>query len=130
MDVNARGAYYCYRFAGEQMVKQGHGGRIVGASSVMGKKGTYTLHRVIYIFANELAVGRDMVATYSASKFAVRGLTQSAGQYGFPYLLYHVAHDVRLRSGRVGEVRNHCQRVCSGAHRYTDEYVFPPSLCR
>ena len=78
MAVNARGAYYCYRFAGEQMVKQGHGGRIVGASSVMGKK------------------GRDMVATYSASKFAVRGLTQSAadalGKYGITVNAYAPGH--------------------------------------
>jgi NAD(P)-dependent dehydrogenase (short-subunit alcohol dehydrogenase family) len=43
------------------MVKQGGAGRIIGASSLAGKK------------------GHAMYAGYCASKFAVRGLTQSAG---------------------------------------------------
>jgi NAD(P)-dependent dehydrogenase (short-subunit alcohol dehydrogenase family) len=43
------------------MLKQGRGGRIVGASSAVGKQG---------------AAGSS---AYCASKFAVRGLTQSLG---------------------------------------------------
>ena len=37
--VNARGVFLCYKYAVEQMIKQGKGGRIIGASSVVGKQG-------------------------------------------------------------------------------------------
>ncbi|KAF7377404.1 hypothetical protein MSAN_00162000 [Mycena sanguinolenta] len=60
MNVNARGTFLCYKYAGIQMIKQGHGGRIIGASSIAGKQGL-AFH-----------------AAYSASKFAVRGITQAA----------------------------------------------------
>ncbi|KAJ7256224.1 NAD(P)-binding protein [Mycena haematopus] len=60
MNINARGTFLCYKYAGLQMIKQGHGGRIIGASSVAGKKGL------------------AFQAAYCASKFAIRGLTQAA----------------------------------------------------
>ncbi|KAJ7776318.1 NAD-binding protein [Mycena metata] len=60
MEVNARGAFLCYKYAGIQMIKQGRGGRLIAASSVAGKQGT------------------PQLPAYSASKFAVRGLTQAA----------------------------------------------------
>ncbi|KAJ6498506.1 hypothetical protein C8R47DRAFT_1068784 [Mycena vitilis] len=60
MNINARGVFLCYKYAGLQMIKQGNGGRIIGASSILGKQASP---------AN---------AAYSASKFAVRGLTQAA----------------------------------------------------
>ncbi|KAJ7234764.1 NAD(P)-binding protein [Mycena haematopus] len=60
MNVNARGTFLCYKYAGLQMIKQGHGGRIIGASSVAGKKGL------------------AFQTAYCASKFAIRGLTQAA----------------------------------------------------
>ncbi|KAF4607261.1 hypothetical protein EYR38_001322 [Pleurotus pulmonarius] len=63
--VNVRGTFLCYKHAADAMIKQGRGGRIVGACSIAGKKGY-----------------PDSPA-YSSSKFAVRGLTQSAAQeYG------------------------------------------------
>lgn len=37
--INARGNFLCYKYAGQQMIKQGRGGRIIGASSVVGKQG-------------------------------------------------------------------------------------------
>jgi len=37
--VNTRGVFLCYKYAVEQMIKQGKGGRIIGASSIAGKKG-------------------------------------------------------------------------------------------
>ena len=43
------------------MVLQGRGGRIIGASSMAGK------------------LGQPLGTAYSASKFAIRGLTQTAG---------------------------------------------------
>ncbi|KAI0945020.1 hypothetical protein AcV7_001666 [Taiwanofungus camphoratus] len=60
MSVNLRGVMLCYKYAGVQMIKQGRGGRIIAASSMAGKKGMINL------------------PAYSASKFAVRGITQSA----------------------------------------------------
>ena len=62
MAVNIRGPFLCYKYAAQQMIKQGRGGRIIGGSSVAGK------------------VGLPLGATYSASKFALRGLTQTAGK--------------------------------------------------
>ncbi|KAJ6606868.1 hypothetical protein B0H10DRAFT_2074116 [Mycena sp. CBHHK59/15] len=74
MSVNARGSFLCYKYAGIQMIKQGRGGRIIGASSVAGKKGF------------------EFQSPYCASKFAVRGLTQSAalefGAYGITVNAY------------------------------------------
>ncbi|KAI0318618.1 hypothetical protein OF83DRAFT_930305 [Amylostereum chailletii] len=60
LSVNVRGVLLCYKHAARQMVAQGHGGRILGASSVGG------------------LLARPALIAYSASKFAVRGLTQSA----------------------------------------------------
>ncbi|KAJ7722871.1 acetoin reductase family protein [Mycena maculata] len=62
MEVNARGTFLCYKYAAMQMIKQGHGGRIIGAASICAKKGVPSL------------------GAYSASKFAIRGLTQTAAQ--------------------------------------------------
>jgi NAD(P)-dependent dehydrogenase (short-subunit alcohol dehydrogenase family) len=43
MTVNARGVFLCYKFAAEVMIKQGQGGRIVGASSIAGKQSKINL---------------------------------------------------------------------------------------
>ncbi|PPQ81829.1 hypothetical protein CVT26_009917 [Gymnopilus dilepis] len=68
LDVNATGAFLCYREAAKSMIERGVKGRIVGASSVAGKR------------------GEPLAGAYSASKFALRGLTQVAAsewaQYG------------------------------------------------
>lgn len=39
MQVNATSTFLCYKYAAMQMVKQGRGGRIIGASSAVGKRG-------------------------------------------------------------------------------------------
>jgi meso-butanediol dehydrogenase / (S,S)-butanediol dehydrogenase / diacetyl reductase len=61
MSVNLRGVFLCYQ-AARQMIRQGGGGKIIGAASIAAHKG----------FA--------MLGHYSASKWAVRGLTQAAAQ--------------------------------------------------
>ena len=61
-EVNVLGVVHCYRAAGRQMIAQGRGGRLIGAASV-------AAHRA----------GKWQSA-YSASKFAVRGLSQSLAQ--------------------------------------------------
>lgn len=38
--VNVKGTFLCFKYAAQQMVAQGRGGRLVGASSVAGKIGT------------------------------------------------------------------------------------------
>ena len=60
--VNGRGVFLCYTEAARQMIKQGHGGKIIGASSIAGHKGF------------------GLLGVYSSSKFGVRGLTQAAAQ--------------------------------------------------
>ncbi|KAF9440862.1 NAD(P)-binding protein [Macrolepiota fuliginosa MF-IS2] len=62
MGINARGTFLCYKYAAKAMIVQGRGGRIIGASSVAGKQ------------------GMGHASAYTASKFAIRGLTQSAAQ--------------------------------------------------
>ncbi|KAJ7641866.1 hypothetical protein FB45DRAFT_786017 [Roridomyces roridus] len=61
MNINARGTFLCYKHAGVQMMAQGRGGRIIGACSASGKR-----------------AGSAFTSAYVASKFAIRGLTQSA----------------------------------------------------
>lgn len=67
LDVNIKGTFLCFQHAARQMIKQGRGGRIIGASSQAGKQGC------------------PMLAAYSASKFAVRGLTQAAAAEWGPH---------------------------------------------
>lgn len=59
MNVNAKGTFFGSQVAAMQMIKQGNGGKIINISSQAGKMG-------IPFFAH-----------YSASKFAVTGLTQA-----------------------------------------------------
>lgn len=59
MDVNAKGVFFCDQAAAIQMIKQGQGGKIINASSGAGRRGSKNL------------------SPYSASKFAVVGITQS-----------------------------------------------------
>ncbi|KAK7030884.1 Endocytosis and vacuole integrity protein [Paramarasmius palmivorus] len=60
--VNFKGVFFAYKYAAKQMIAQGRPGRIIGASSVTGKQGAQSL------------------SVYSATKFAVRGLTQVAAR--------------------------------------------------
>ena len=62
MAVNGRGVFLCYTEAARRMIHQGTGGKIIGAASIAAHKG----------FA--------LLGHYSASKWAVRGLTQAAAQ--------------------------------------------------
>lgn len=61
-DVNIKGTYWGIQAAAAQLKKQGHGGRIINAASLASVEGS------------------AFQSAYSASKFAVRGLTQSAAK--------------------------------------------------
>jgi meso-butanediol dehydrogenase/(S,S)-butanediol dehydrogenase/diacetyl reductase len=67
MDVNLKGVLHCYQSAARQMIAQGRGGRLIGAASVAAHRG-----------------GRWQSA-YSASKFGVRGMSQSIAQELAPH---------------------------------------------
>ena len=41
LGVNFKGTFFCFKHAAKQLIKQGKGGRLVGASSIAGKKGMY-----------------------------------------------------------------------------------------
>ena len=58
-DINFHGVFNCYQAAAKQMIKQGTGGKLIGAASIVAFKP----------FA--------LLSHYSASKWAVRGLTQA-----------------------------------------------------
>lgn len=62
LDVNVKGTLYGIQAAAKQLKEQGHGGTIINAASIAGHEGF------------------DFLASYSASKFAVRGLTQVASK--------------------------------------------------
>ena len=62
LDVNVKGVLFGIQAAAKQLKAQGHGGTIINAASIAGHEGF------------------DFLATYSASKFAVRGLTQVASK--------------------------------------------------
>ncbi|MCA2390194.1 MULTISPECIES: acetoin reductase [Lactococcus] len=61
-DVNIKGTYWGIQAAATQLKKQGHGGRIINAASLASVEGS------------------ALQSAYSASKFAVRGLSQSAAK--------------------------------------------------
>lgn len=61
-DVNIKGTYWGIQAAAKQFKKQGNGGRIVNAASLASVEGS------------------ALQSAYSASKFAIRGLTQSAAK--------------------------------------------------
>ncbi|KAL5455481.1 hypothetical protein PMIN06_004431 [Paraphaeosphaeria minitans] len=58
-DINVFGVFNCYTTAAKQMIKQGSGGKLLGAASIVAFKP----------FA--------LLSHYSASKWAVRGMTQA-----------------------------------------------------
>ena len=104
MAVNARGPMLCYKYAAKQMIAQGRGGRIIGAkfsyffllarADMKMSRGMFGSRQkrsscTIAIFndmAHIIGTGFDFISAYSASKFAIRGLTQAAGIpfFGFP----------------------------------------------
>ncbi|KIJ23872.1 hypothetical protein M422DRAFT_237633 [Sphaerobolus stellatus SS14] len=59
MDVNLTGTFLCYKAAAKQLLAQEKGGRIIGASSMHGKR------------------GHARAGAYCVTKFGIRALTQS-----------------------------------------------------
>ncbi|TXT11182.1 hypothetical protein VHUM_01933 [Vanrija humicola] len=72
--INVRGVMYCYQAAAKQMIKQGHGGKLIAACSISGITTT------------------EGQSAYCATKFAVRALNQGAaielGKHGITANVY------------------------------------------
>lgn len=62
LEVNIKGVLFGMKAAAKQMKEQGDGGKIINAASIAGREGF------------------DLLSPYTASKFAVVGLTQSASK--------------------------------------------------
>jgi meso-butanediol dehydrogenase/(S,S)-butanediol dehydrogenase/diacetyl reductase len=62
MDINVKGVMYGIRAAANQMIKQGTGGKIINACSIAGQEGF------------------EMLSSYSATKFAVKGITHATAK--------------------------------------------------
>jgi NAD(P)-dependent dehydrogenase (short-subunit alcohol dehydrogenase family) len=71
--VNVKGTFLCCRAVARAMIERGQGGKIINMSSISGK------------------VGKPRYAAYAASKFAVRGFTQSLAQELAP-------HDIQVNA--------------------------------
>ncbi|KIM78029.1 hypothetical protein PILCRDRAFT_824745 [Piloderma croceum F 1598] len=71
--VTVRGTSFCYKYAGLQMVSQGRGGRIIGASSLAGKKGTG-----LWVLCNEVHCPRLNAERGSSSELGKHGITVNA----------------------------------------------------
>lgn len=105
------------------MVKQGRGGRIIGASSLAGKTGAHLTcmltHKTDLI--SVIIQGWPTLTAYGSSKFAVRALTQNAGWWlitlnfirGFFFSYTQV-----FGSTGLGEIWHHSQRLCTRLERF------------
>ncbi|KAI0746829.1 acetoin reductase family protein [Daedaleopsis nitida] len=105
INVNIKGVFFSYKYAAMQLIKQGDGGRIVGAASIASK------------------VGSPGQAVYCATKFAVRGLTQSAamdyGKYGITVNAYAPGATETPLLDRLDQVHSEATGEPRGAHKET-----------
>jgi NAD(P)-dependent dehydrogenase (short-subunit alcohol dehydrogenase family) len=67
LDINTTAVFLCTKFVGQEMIRQGQGGRIINIASNAAKQGS------------------TLGAAYSASKFAVLGLTETSALDLAPY---------------------------------------------
>ncbi|KAJ8688921.1 hypothetical protein PTI98_012994 [Pleurotus ostreatus] len=102
--VNVRGVLLCYQAAARLMIEQKRGGRIIGASSIGGKKAGV------------------MIGAYSASKFAVRSLTQTAGTMAPSMMKLSLVHPLTAHpfSTGVGRTWNYSECICPRCNRDGD----------
>ncbi|GAB7356253.1 hypothetical protein MBLNU459_g7067t1 [Dothideomycetes sp. NU459] len=123
MGINVRGVFLCYSIAAKQMIKQGGGGKLIGACSVSGYRPS------------------GKAPAYCTSKWAVRGLTQTAalelGEHGITVNAYcpgSVKTDMSLvfakRLAR-DQAQNNAEEVYkASAHRKNaiDQELFPEDI--
>ena len=59
--INVRGTFLCYKYAATQMIAQGRGGRIIGATSATGKRGKVSSYLVSSKSASQEEFRREHV---------------------------------------------------------------------
>ena len=80
LTVNTSSVFLCYQHAGRRMIAEGHReGRIIGASSYVGKRREWSIY-ALDVEADLVHTAAPWLNSYGASKFAIRGLTQCAGE--------------------------------------------------
>lgn len=82
MATNAQGVFLCYRHAALKMVEQGRGGRIIGTLGIRQAPSSNPSPLYPIVAGASFITGKvgDKAGfAYTASKFAIRGMTQSAG---------------------------------------------------
>lgn len=109
MDVNGKGTFFCSKHFARRMIDQGRGGKIVNISSRGGR------------------VGLEDLGHYSASKFAVIGLTETLAVELAPYFINVNA----ICPGRIEtemtrrELIEHAARRSITVDEYRKEYYAP-----
>jgi len=96
MQVNATGTLLCYREAAKAMIKcnTATGGRIIGGCSLAGKKGV------------------PFFGSYCASKFAIRGLTQTAAlEYGSAGITVNAYAPGFIETALIDQVRDNLKKA-------------------
>ncbi|KAF5319464.1 hypothetical protein D9619_008772 [Psilocybe cf. subviscida] len=111
--VNVNGTFFCYKHAAIQMIKQGRGGRIIGASSVAGKQGS------------------PFVSGYSATKFAIRGLTQAAAAELVPHGITVNAYapgvvDTPMGDGLLSGIKAEQERIHTSSDPTANARILTP----
>ena len=110
MGVNTRGVMLCFKYAAQQMINQGGGGKIIGSLNIVAPSQLNRIADVGVLYAHVQVLaqwqgsevrcscacnyrselrrpskGLPNICAYSMSKFAVRGLVQSlGGSYSTP----------------------------------------------
>ncbi|KAH9919208.1 acetoin reductase family protein [Epithele typhae] len=112
INVHIKGTFFSYKYAAMQMIKQGIGGRIVGAASIASKKGV------------------PDQAIYTATKFAVRGLTQSAAMDYAKYGINVNAYAPGAIDTKLLDALDEVQTARTGTPRGTFASSFPNLLGR
>jgi NAD(P)-dependent dehydrogenase (short-subunit alcohol dehydrogenase family) len=135
MDVNLLGAFLCTKHAARQMIRQGHGGRIVNIASQAAKSGHP--HLAAYIASKHGLVGLTRTAALELGPHAITvnavcpnhvttGLGSVQNEYyarlaGLSVEQYLAAMQRQIPLGRVGQqadTANACAFLCSDSAAY------------
>ena len=72
--MNVKGVFFCYKYAAMQLIKQGKGGRLIAAASVIGKIGVLELYSITFFAIYRLVSRLLLQATRGMQRTARRSL--------------------------------------------------------